>query len=380
MIILSREITVNKPYCRVSIGAWSDEALEKRSQTSSIGLTIGNDGIVGQIQIGTPGQSMDVQFDSTFNGVMVQSDGEEPIIGGGFQYNHSISTTFRDTQDFAYVEGIGEGAVAVAFAGNETVDIGGTLFSEVPFGEMFQYNRLTSGRLMPFNGASGVIGLGYKPVQGSGQSSFMYAIKDQLQGWVCTLDSYRAWNNGTLTIGATPSLQYADEIAWVDRNPRDDGIWSINITAVSSGGKIDPSVTSWSASVSTEVVSLVWPQRLLDWYFAGISGAAWSPNDVTYRYPCNTTLPDFQFALGNGTFTIPGSYLPYQRDESGTTCITLVTGDNSTESDHEYSFGMWWSQIGVLIFDYENGKVGFANKTMPLPVFAPSSLQVITFT
>lgn len=201
---------------------------------------------------------------------------------------------------------------------------------------------------------------------------------DDKEEWVCTFDSNRAGNNGTLTLGVVSNSQYAGEIAWVDRNTRND-TWSINVTAVSTSSKMDPPITSWSATISTEDSSLAWPQNLLDWYFSDIGGATWSPDDLTYRYPCNTTLPDFKFALGNGTFTIPGSYLPYQRDPSGRTCITLATGDNSTESGHEYSFGMWWSQLGVLILDYENGKVGFANKAMPLPTFAPTSLEAVPF-
>lgn len=152
-----------------------------RPVTSTNVKNIDRNSIVGQIEIGTPGQSMDVQFDSTFNRAMVQTSGEEPIIGGGIGYNNSISTTFIRTKD-RYTEDFGVGAEAVTITANETFDIGGTLFSEVPFGELFQYKQLTSARLMPFNGASGVIGLGYNPIQSSGQSSFMYAIKDQLQG------------------------------------------------------------------------------------------------------------------------------------------------------------------------------------------------------
>jgi hypothetical protein len=122
----------------------------------------------------------------------------------------------------------------------------------------------------------------------------------------------------------------------------------------------NPPISTWSAAVSTEEQSLVWPQRLLDWYFTGID-ATWSVADNTYRYPCNATLPDFTFGLGNGTFTIPGTYMPYQRDVTSTTCITIVTGDNSTDSSHEYTFGLGWSQLGVLALDYENYRVGFMN-------------------
>lgn len=98
---------------------------------------------------------------------------------------------------------------------------------------------------------------------------------------------------------------------------------------------------------------------------------SWSAADNTYRYSCNTNLPDFTFGIRNGTFIIPSTYMPYQRDQAGTTCISIITGDNSTDSNHEYTFGTWWSQLGVLILDYGNSQVGVMNKSSPLPIFLP---------
>jgi hypothetical protein len=187
----------------------------------------------------------------------------------------------------------------------------------------------------------------------------------------CSIDLFREWNNGTWTLGLPYGSGNVADIAWVTRND-DQTTWSINITAISAGEV--PLTSTWSATVSTQEQSLVWPQKLLDWYFTGVD-ATWSAADNTYRYPCNATLPDFTFGFGNGTFTIPGTYMPYQRDDTSTTCITIVTADNSTDSSHEYTFGTGWLQLGVLVLDYENSQVGFMNKSSPLPIFDVSSLE-----
>jgi hypothetical protein len=132
---------------------------------------------------------------------------------------------------------------------------------------------------------------------------------------------------------------------------------------------------TWTAKIASADQSLTWPQSLLDWYFEAIPSSIWSPADQTYRYSCNETLPDFVFSIGNGTFTIPGTYLPYKKNQGNTTCITIITGDNSTESTiFGYPFGSWWAELGVLILDYENSRVGFANKSTPLPSFRTESL------
>jgi hypothetical protein len=69
--------------------------------------------------------------------------------------------------------------------------------------------------------------------------------------------------------------------------------------------------------------------------------------------------------------------MPYQRDPTSTTCISIITGDNSTDPSHEYTFGSWWAQLGVLILDYEHSQVGFMNKSTPLPKFTTAALDVI---
>ncbi|EED23136.1 hypothetical protein TSTA_065890 [Talaromyces stipitatus ATCC 10500] len=250
-------------------------------------------------------------------------------------------------------------AYAIALAGIETFNIGGKLYSDIAFGQLEQYYQNMSGQAIPFGGASGIIGLNYNSMQQPGFPSFMSAMKYQLTGtsqfkacrehsltsrleWKCTLDSSRKWQNGTWIFGSLESMDDRADIEWADRNV-DQPAWRVNITAISAG-----SVDS-----------------------------TWSAFDNTYRYPYNATLPDFTFGIGNGTFTIPGTYMPYQRDQAGTTCISIITGDNSTDSSHEYIFGAWWAQLGVLILDYEHSQVGFMNKSTPLPKFTTAALDII---
>ncbi|KAF3404142.1 hypothetical protein DPV78_003412 [Talaromyces pinophilus] len=347
---------------------------------SSVPIDIGIDGPMGIIEIGSPGQTIDVQFDTTFNGVLIRSTRENLTgIDGILVYNSSNSQSwgyiYNSITENTYTQTLESDAYAVAFANTETFNIGGVLYSDIPFGELEQYYPNTHGPALPFGGTSGIIGLNYNSTTQSLLPSFMYAIRDQLIEWKCALDSSREWKNGTWMFGSLESLDYGAAIAWADRNIKQP-TWSFNISAISAGSRTNPPISTWSATVSTAEQSLVWPQKLLDWYFSGIE-STWSAFDNTYRYPCNASLPDFTFGIGNGTFTIPGAYMPYQRNPTSTTCISIITGDNSTDSSHEYTFGSWWAQLGVIILDYEHGQVGFMNKSTPLPKFTTAALDII---
>ncbi|KUL81405.1 hypothetical protein ZTR_10264 [Talaromyces verruculosus] len=327
---------------------------------SSVPIDIGIDGPMGIIEIGSPGQTIDVQFDTTFNGVLVRSTRENLTdIDGILAYNSSESKTwgyiYNSIPENTYTQTLKDNSYAVAFAGMETFNIGGKLYSDIAFGQLEQYYSNTSGQAIPFSGTSGIIGLNYNSMQQHLFPSFMYAIQDQLIEWKCSLDSSREWRNGTWIFGTLESLDDRAAIAWADRNI-DQPNWSVNISAISAGSRENPPVSTWSATVSTAEQSLVWPQKLLDWYFSGID-STWSALDNTYRYPCNASLPNFTFGIGNGTFTIPG--------------------DNSTDLGHQYTFGLWWAQVGVLILDYEHSRVGFMNKSTPLPKFTTAALDII---
>lgn len=82
--------------------------------------------LIGLIEIGSPGQTVDMQFDTTFSGVLVQSIIEGPAIDGSPVFNCSSSTSCGiivrlDNHDIPIEEYTFEnGVVAWANPGDET--------------------------------------------------------------------------------------------------------------------------------------------------------------------------------------------------------------------------------------------------------------------
>lgn len=150
------------------------------------------------------------------------------MVGGSPAYNHSESTTWSEilTDKYEiplYKYTLGDGAVAMAAPAIETFNAGGMLYSDIGFGQLYNYDPVNSGQIMPFGGASGIIGLNTDMSQTSGQSSFMYTIKDQLTGkphleaasdctltvnaeWKCSIDLFRESQNGIWDFGSVESV------------------------------------------------------------------------------------------------------------------------------------------------------------------------------
>ncbi|KAI7972809.1 hypothetical protein EIK77_003955 [Talaromyces pinophilus] len=135
------------------------------------------------IEIGTPRQTVDVRLDTTFNGVMVQSIQERSVVGGGLQFNTSESSSWEyirnTTIDNAYAQALNGGTMATALGGTDLFNITGTLYSSIPFGQLYQFD---SNQITPFGGASSIIGLNHYPWQQSALPSFIDAIRDQATG------------------------------------------------------------------------------------------------------------------------------------------------------------------------------------------------------
>lgn len=142
---------------------------------------------MGIIEIGSPGQTIDVQFDTTFDGVLVRSTREDITdTNDSPVYNSSDSKSwsyiYGSVPENTYTQTFEDDAYAIAFAGTETFNIGGKLYSDIAFGQLEQYYQNTSGQTIPFGGTSGIIGLNYNSMQQPGFPSFMSAMKDQLIG------------------------------------------------------------------------------------------------------------------------------------------------------------------------------------------------------
>ena len=129
------------------------------------------DSLNGQVQIGTPSQHLDVRFDLGSSAIILNS--------AGF-YNSSVSSSFID-RDYRIGTEFSDGSSAQISLANESFNIGGTIFNNVPFSQLSEFSEYDP----PFGGAEGILGLNFVESQGfqfTYNPSFMQAVKEYLPG------------------------------------------------------------------------------------------------------------------------------------------------------------------------------------------------------
>lgn len=120
--------------------------------------------------------------------------------------------------------------------------------------------------------------------------------------------------------------------------------------------------TTITGIADTGTTLLMLPDEVVNAYYAQVTGAQDSTQEGGWVFSCDQTLPDFSFAVGDGTFTVPGSYINWTPvDATNTTCYGGMQSDSSIGLS---IFGDIALKAGYVVFDAAEGRVGWAQKTL----------------
>lgn len=95
-------------------------------------------------------------------------------------------------------------------------------------------------------------------------------------------------------------------------------------------------------------------------YYAQVRGANFDQQQGGYVYPCDSTLPDFNVAIGGKVFTVPGSYVNFAPVTDGSsTCFGGIQEDTGIGFS---IFGDVFLKAVYAIFDNSQSspRLGFA--------------------
>lgn len=109
-----------------------------------------------------------------------------------------------------------------------------------------------------------------------------------------------------------------------------------------------------------------------DAYFSQVSGSRFDTGRGAYTFACTTKLPDFTFGIGSGQVSIPGAHLLSNSGsfDNGRTCTSKL---NVGTGDGPYLWGQSFIQEFFVVFDWSQGRVGFASKASSSNTQGPSS-------
>lgn len=165
--------------------------------------------LFGQIEIGTPGQLLNIRFDLGSSAIILNSTGH---------YNSSASSSFID-RDYSIGREFNDGSSAQVWLANESFSIGGTTFHDMPFSQLGEFSPSTDPAYFDtyaFGGADGILGLNFYESQGfwyTYNPSFMPAVKEYLLGksphyalWSCDWPGENGYIRLIYTVYRTTAL------------------------------------------------------------------------------------------------------------------------------------------------------------------------------
>jgi len=321
----------------------------------------------GPIELGTPGQSFNVIFDTGSSNLWVPSDTcpiWEVACNLHNRYDHDDSSTYTpDGTDF--VIHYGSGSVE-GFMSYDTCCVAGVCVTDQYFAE------ITHEPGIAFIAAQfdGILGMGFRQISVNDANPVFNNMWEQ---GVVEQNMFSFWLNrnpdeelgGELILGGSDPNFYTGDVTYVpvDR----EGYWEITMDGIESDGSVMGCNGGCTAIVDTGSSLLVGPTAQTDAINNMIGGIELIPGTGQYQILCAMidSLPDIDFVLGGQKFTLSGRDYVLEvtqciLGQCQTQCISGFMG-------MDLPMGEWWILGDVFIgkfyteFDMGNSRVGFAN-------------------
>lgn len=293
------------------------------------------------VTIGTPGQRLTLDFDTGSSDLWVFST-ETPNGGNHNLYDPSSSSTAKkmdgETWKIAYVDGSNcSGDVY-----SDVVTIGGLAVQNQAVESAQQVSQQFA------NGDSdGLVGLGFSSsntIRPDQQKTWLDNVVPQLDSALFTVD-FKHDAPGSFLFGAVHSEAQNISYTSVDSSR---GYWGF--TSTTSGNQI-------AGIADTGTTLLLLDSSIVDQYYQQVPGASVDSSQGGYTFDCSTQLPGFDFSVGGGQITIPGSLLNYG-DAGNGKCFGGLQSNNGGDN----IFGDIALKAAYVIFDIGNMQLGWAQK------------------
>ncbi|ATY66851.1 endothiapepsin precursor [Cordyceps militaris] len=347
-----------------SLSAAQQQALTRRSNggaaTACPSAFTDNQYVVA-VDIGTPPKRFRLNIDTGSSDLWVYGSSiPSSFLLGQAQYDPAQSSTSRLVPLVVWLAGY----INLSFVGGvvykDTVKLvteGGQLTVE---DQGVQVAVLVAKSIVEDAGMDGIMGMGFDKLNfafPTKQKTWFSNIKQRLSEPLFTVDfRYRA--EGTYTFG------YIDKaVGPVTYTPVDAsaGYWAWSSPGYAVGnGPLKKRALNGTLDTGTTIMIL--PADVVDDYYAGVAGAAYSASEHGYVFDCGAKLPDFTFGVEeHATITVPGRYL---HASAADTAPGKCVGALQSGVGDMVVFGAPALQAGVAVLDAGRLRIGWANKTL----------------
>jgi len=317
----------------------------------------------GPIEIGTPGQTFNVIFDTGSSNLWIPSH-KCPIYNIACRthnrYNSAKSSTYK-ANGTAFEIAYGSGSMK-GFLSTDTTCIAGVCATEQTFAEATHEPGIA------FIAAKfdGILGMGFPQIAVLGVRPPFNSMVDQ---GVVDEAIFSFWLNreanaehgGELILGGSDPEYYTGDMTYVPVER--EGYWEIKMDSMETDADVIGCAGGCTAIVDTGSSLLVGPKKETNAINKMIGGKEVIPGTGQYMVDCNSLdqLPDINFVIGGKNFPIKGKDYVLRIEQQGQVqCISGFMG-------LDLPMGPWWILGDVFIgmyyteFDMANSRVGFAD-------------------
>ena len=297
------------------------------------------------VQIGTPAQTLNLDFDTGSSDLWVFSNQLASSSQSGhhiYTPSKSSSATVASGQSWSITYGDGSSSSGNVYF--DKVVIGGLTVAK----QAVEAAKKVSSQFVS-SANDGLVGLAFSSINTvtpTKQKTWFDNIKSSLDKPLFTADlKHNAV--GSYLFGGIPSAAKTVNYASVDSS---QGFWSFS-TSVSGVG-------SFSTIADTGTTLILGSDDLINSYYANVQSAYYDDNEGGVLFKCTETLPAFTFTVGSGKITVPGSYINYAADTGGYCYGGIQPAGN-------IPFSIWGDvalKAAYVVFDAGSTRVGWAQK------------------
>ncbi|KAI0101732.1 secreted aspartic proteinase precursor [Nemania sp. FL0031] len=315
------------------------------------------------VQIGTPPQALNLDFDSGSSDLWVFSTETFPNeVGNQTLYNPTRSSTAQKVDGATWSIRYGDDSSSSGVVYGDVVSVGGISYP----GQAVEVATNVSAQFTRESETDGLLGLAFsklntvKPKQA--KTWFDNVAEKMLDAPVWTAD-LKHHAPGTYDFGRIDKSKYTGDITYVPVDTT-DGFWTFTMTGwAAANGTYRTSNFTGIADTGTTLG--IFPDPAVQEYYNSFKGASMDDTVGGYIFPCNSTPPAFTVGIGGGgKVTIPGSYINYAPlGDSQNHCFGGIQSNGGSGLS---IFGDVALKAAFVVFDATVGKerLGFATKKL----------------
>lgn len=366
-------LSVKKTYLKYGkpVPDWLEEAvanitaefgLEGRATGSASATPIDSfdDAYITPVQIGTPAQTLNLDFDTGSSDLWVfSSSTPSSQVNGQTVYNPSKSSTSKLLSGASWSITYGDGSSSSGKVYTDKVTVGGLSVAS----QAVEIATTVSSSFTSESETDGLLGLAFSSlntVSPTQQKTFFDNAKSSLDSPLFTAD-LKYHTAGTYNFGFIDDSAHTGSITYTAVSTS-QGFWEWKSTGYAVGSNTFVSTTI-DGIADTGTTLLYLPASIVSAYYKQISGSQNSNSAGGYIFPCSATPPSFTFGVGSARITIPGKVINYGQVSTGSS--SCFGGIQSSAGIGINIFGDVALKAALVVFDGSSTpRLGFAPKTV----------------